>query len=141
MPNRQKNLISYDFLKCLKEEHDKVFILDEENHDTYHQWYSWFVGTGKFDEVFSKVSKMFNIYDALYVYSKRLANEQYCEFLESLMFMMVEFDIIKEGEKQKEDLLDGKKLVRKTFNGYNVLSYEVIQKVHKKMWTFLIIKR
>ena len=126
IPNRKKKLITYEFLKYLKLEHDKEFIMDEDNEESYYGWYSWFIGTKKFDEILEKSSKKFNIYNAIYMYTKSLSLEEYYDFLESMVYLMVQMNIIEEGNKDSDVFSGDKVLVKKMYKGYTVFAYEVV---------------
>lgn len=126
IPNRKKQLITYEFLKYLKLEHDKEFIIDEDNEESYYGWYSWFIGTKKFDEILEKSSKKFNIYNAIYMYAKSLSLDEYYDFLESIVYMMVQMNIIEEGSKDCDMFSGSRILVKKTYKGYTVSTYEIV---------------
>lgn len=120
---RKKNLINKDFLKRFKELHDEYFVIEENVDETYYGWYSWYIGTETFDYIFKLCCQEFNIYNAIYLFSKRLNKEDWFIFLEDIMKTMIEFNLIEVGDmfKESSEYLNVKAVKR--FKGYNVICY------------------
>lgn len=120
---RKRSLITRDFLKRFKELHDEYLVIEENVDETYYGWYSWYIGTETFDYIFKVCCQEFNIYNAIYLFSKRLSNEDCFIFLEDVVKMMVEFKFIRMGYIPKVD--DEMRNIRviKGYKGYNVICY------------------
>lgn len=120
---RKRSLISKDFLKRFKKLHDEYFIIEENVDETYYGWYSWYIGTETFDYILKLCCREFNIYNAIYLFSKRLSNDDYFIFLEDIVKLMVDFNLIEIGCIP----VVGSKIRSvkgiKGYKGYNVICY------------------
>lgn len=120
---RKRNLITKDFLKRFKELHDEYFLIEENIDETYYGWYSWYIGTETFDYIFKMCCQEFNVYKSIYLFSKRLCKDDYFIFLEDIVRIMIDFDLIDIGDIPKPNYECRSVKAVIGFKGYNVICY------------------